>query len=111
VSTDQPSKALAITADDVAVSLKVRDDLGAHSEPAVIAEFLDRVSDAIDERVDERVAQRLATPKETSLALPITSMALGIPLTAIASTEGMSGMLLCWAGIVLVNLAHALRRH
>lgn len=111
VSTEQPSKALAITADDVAVSLKVREDLGVHSEPAVIAEFLERVSDAIDARVDERVALRVSKLKEGASALPYASLAMGIPLTAIASTEGLAGIGLCWAGIVLVNIADALRRH
>jgi len=105
-------KPLAITADDVAVSLAVREDLGAQHEPAVIAEFLDRVSAAIDERVEEQVAARLTSVKRGgSSGLPFASLALGIPLTAIASSEGLTGMVLCWAGIVLVNVADSLRRH
>lgn len=102
---------LGITADDVAVSLAVREDLGIQHEPAVIAEFLDRVGSAIDERVEEQVAARLKTLKSGgSSGLPFASLALGIPLTAIASTEGLTGMVLCWAGIVAVNVADALRR-
>lgn len=110
--TTEPGKALAITADDVAVSLAVREDLGLQHEPAVIAEFLDRVGDAIDQRVDERVALRLAKIKDRGVSpLPFASLGIGIPLTAIASAEGLPGIALCWAGIVLVNVADALRRH
>ena len=106
-----------ITADDVAVSLAVREDLGPQHEAAVIAEFLDRVGDAIDQRVDAqveaRVADRLTKLKTKSDPdLAIVSLALGIPLTAIAmGTEGLAGALICWGGIALVNIAHALRRH
>lgn len=104
-------KPLAITADDVAVSLAVRDDLGLQHEPAVIAEFLDRVGAAIDERVEEQVAQRLKRVKGGGTpGLPFFSLVFGIPLTAIASTEDLPGMLIVWGGIALVNLADALRR-
>ena len=52
---------------------------------------------------------KLETKSEPELA--IASLALGIPLTAIAmGTEGLPGALICWGGIALVNLADALRR-
>jgi hypothetical protein len=105
-------KPLAITADDVAVSLAVREDLGVEHEPAVIAEFLDRVSGAIDERVDAQVAARLkgAKPRRES-DLPVVSLIFGIPLTAIGATQGLTGMLVCWGSLIAINIADALRRH
>lgn len=52
-------------------------------------------------------------PDRTVFVLAIVSMALGIPLTAIASgTSGLPGLLVVWVGIVLVNIVYARsRRH
>jgi hypothetical protein len=97
---------LAISADDVAVTLAVRDDLGPAHESAVIAEFLDRVGDAIDQRV-----QAIRQPRQRGAShLPAASLALGIPITAIAAPHGVTAMVVAWAGIAVVNLADALRR-
>ena len=101
----------AITAEDVAVTLAVRSDLGAEHDPAVIAEFLERVESAIDARVDERVAQlQQAPPPPDRSWMAIPSLALGIPITAISLSAGENGGILAlavsWAGIAAVNLAH-----
>ena len=103
---------LALSAEDVAVSLAVRSDLGAEHEPAVIAEFLDRVGSAIDDRVDARLAERKqgARVAGSRLALPLASLVLGIPITAIAAEQGVGAMLVSWGGIAAVNVADALRR-
>ena len=51
-------------------------------------------------------------PDRTSFVLAIVSIALGIPLTAIASgTAGLPGLLVAWIGIVLVNIVYARSRH
>lgn len=43
--------------------------------------------------------------------LAILSLALGIPLTAIAAgTGGLAGLLIVWVGIVLVNAVYAWSR-
>jgi hypothetical protein len=109
-----PNEPLGITADDVAVSLAVREDLGASHEPAVIAEFLDRVGAAIDERVDARVAEQTPrqTPSRDFPLLPVISLGIGIPVTAIAanSEAGLGALVIAWAGIAAVNVADALRR-
>jgi hypothetical protein len=106
---DQP---IRVAADDVAVTLAVRQELGAAHEPAVIAEFLDRVGGAIDERVDARLSQRQeqVRPGRSLHLLPVASLVLGIPTTAIAAEQGLGGILVCWAGIAAVNVADALRR-
>ena len=51
-------------------------------------------------------------PDRTTFVLAIVSIALGIPLTAIASgTAGFPGLLVAWIGIVLVNFVYARGRH
>ena len=98
-----------ITPDDVAVTLAVRADLGPEHEPAVIAEFLDRVGSAIDARVDERV-QAQAPRAEGVPAVAIVSLVMGIPITAVAAEQGIGGIVIAWAGIAAVNVAAAIRR-
>lgn len=100
-----------ISGDDLAVTLAVREDLGPGSDPAVIAEFLDRVGSAIDQRVDERVAAQRESDGGGGPSLAFFSLVFGIPITAIAGgQEGLGGIALAWAGIAAVNVAHALRR-
>ena len=100
-----------ISGDDLAVTLAVREDLGPGGDPAVIAEFLDRVGSAIDQRVDERVAA-MKQQRQGGGGPPIAffSLIFGIPITAIAGgQEGVAGIAIAWAGIAAVNIAHALR--
>lgn len=106
-------QARPIGADDVAVTLAVRGDLGPEHEPAVIAEFLDRVGDAIDQRVDARVAAaKLDQPRPERDGPPIAffSLIFGIPITAISANQGLGAMVIAWGGIAAINLADALRR-
>lgn len=50
-------------------------------------------------------------PDRTVFVLAIVSIALGVPLTAIASSSaGLPGLLVVWVGIVLVNLVYARSR-
>lgn len=52
-----------------------------------------------------------ARPDRTVFVLAIVSLALGIPLTAIAAgTGGLAGLLIVWVGIVLVNAVYAWSR-
>ena len=101
-----------VSADDLAVTLAVRQDLGPTADAAVIAEFLDRVGPAIDARVEQRLAAVPAAPSGrgagASLALAMASMGMGIPISAIAlnAGDGAGGVLalgVAWAGIVGVN--------
>jgi hypothetical protein len=100
-----------------AAALAARRELGAEMEPAVIESFVERVERAIDARVDARLADRrrrgAPAPRGSGfdeLALPIVSLGVAIPLTAIAAgTGGLLAVLLAWIGIVAVNVAHARR--
>lgn len=54
-----------------------------------------------------------ARPDRTAFVLAVVSLALAIPLTAIASgVAGLIGMIIAWVGIVLVNAVYSQsRRH
>jgi hypothetical protein len=48
--------------------------------------------------------------RAVGVAVLCVSLAAAIPLTAIGVAQaGLAGLLISWTGIVLVNLAHALR--
>ncbi len=112
--------ALPISADDMAVTLAVRDDLGPQYDDAVIGEFLERVGAQIDARVAQQVEKRLTDlpaqkEKGDPEAVPIVSLVFGIPITAIVmgTTEGISslaGLAIAWTGIAAVNISYARRR-
>lgn len=102
-----------LSAEDVAVTLAVRDDLGPEHDPAVIAEFLDRVGGAIDRRVDERLAAlrtEWARPERSGPPIAFFSLIFGIPITAISASQGLGAMVIAWGGIAAINVADALRR-
>lgn len=106
-----------ISAEDLAVTLAVREDLGLQHEPAVIGEFLDRVGAEIDARVDQRLAaSKLPATKSDGdggrTGLAICSLIFGIPITAISANSegGLAALIISWAGIAAVNIAHAVRR-
>ena len=53
------------------------------------------------------VSAEPAKPDRSRFALAIVSLALGIPLTAIATrTSGVIGLILTWVGIVAVNAVY-----
>jgi hypothetical protein len=104
------------TRDELVAAVAARRELGPEYEDAVAESFLAKVEDAIRARVDAQVAERLAagTAPESSGGggtLGVWSLVLAIPASAIASgNAGLGGLAVTWAGIAIVNLAHALRR-
>lgn len=103
---------IELPGDEVAVAVEARRELGQELEPQVIDGFLERVGKAIDERVDQRLMKRGSHEGDDSkIGLAVVSLLFGIPLTGIgAGTTGLAGLVVVWAGIVLVNFAYALRR-
>jgi hypothetical protein len=88
-------------------------------EEEVVESFLSRVERAIDARVDARLMGRLPGRRRKGedgtdvggVWLALGSLGTGIPLSGIAAgTSGLPGLLACWAGIVLVNIAYNQRR-
>ncbi|MFI9269139.1 hypothetical protein ACIGXM_00215 [Kitasatospora sp. NPDC052896] len=108
---------------DLEAALHTRKELGAEYESELVDSFLARIDARLDARVEQRVGERLASygpaPYETdrprrerrrwggNTMVPI-SLVMAVPLTGIATTSGLAGTLLCWAGIVGVNFAAAL---
>ncbi|MBD0695690.1 hypothetical protein [Streptomyces sp. CBMA123] len=110
---------------DLDATLQARKELGKEYEDELVDSFMKR----LDARVERSVAARLDddgpsyherdrdrrhrgwTSGRSGNRLAVISLALGIPLTAIASSPGsggFAGLLACWAGIVGVNFAAAL---
>lgn len=122
----------SISPDDFRAAAETHNELGPEYQNAVIESFLDKVGREIDARVDARMAhgprpgyipaprhpiQPPEKPQSPSMpiALPIVSMVLGIPLTAIAATAGahpvgLTGVLVVWLALVAINVAYALSR-
>jgi len=101
---------------DLRAAVAARQELGPEYELEVIEGFL--------AKLDAHTAQHLATPpspvkaeqpsQETDpggLALAIVSVVAGIPITAIAANqEGTIAIIICWGGLVGINLARSISR-
>ena len=112
--------------DDLAAALQARRELGPDYDAAF--------AESLAERVDQTVAARLAAARgaplgddpaglrahdranaagERRVTITIACFSLGvsIPLSGIAAgMHSLAALLIIWTGIVMVNLANALRR-
>ncbi|MFJ2776247.1 hypothetical protein [Kitasatospora sp. NPDC087315] len=111
---------------DLDATLQARKELGKEYEAELVDSFLSRLESRLDARLDTRLERRLAERLDGSgiaerprrrpsgrsnSKLPLASLVLGIPLTAIATGgpgNGVMGLIVCWAGIVGVNVAAAM---
>ena len=107
----------SIGPEEIRAAAEVHAELAPEYRDAVVESFLDRVNKEIDERVDRRLAvlQQPAAPepRPRSMALAITSMALGIPLTAVVTGAANGGsqtieLIVIWLAIAVINVAYAL---
>jgi RNA 3'-terminal phosphate cyclase len=108
--------------EDLAAAIGARRELGKEYEDAVVDSFVARLDQRIAERVDEQVAETLGSKPaakaparapaadNSSLVVSLVSLGAGIPITAISSENGVVGLIVSWAGIAAVNVAHALSR-
>jgi hypothetical protein len=103
--------------DELAEVVEARRELGKEYEPALVESFIERLDRVIDARVQAGLAERArsdvnrAESLRGQVQLGIGSLALGIPITAIAGpTSGVWGLVACWSGIAAVNLGYALSR-
>jgi len=109
--------------EELSSTLAARKELGPEYDRALVEGFLSRVERAIDERVDRRLHGHAgasfslrpvrAEPRpRRSRLLPLGSIVLAIPITAVAGSnfhgaDGVVVMVVSWVGIVAVNAAHA----
>ncbi len=102
---------------DLRAAVAARQELGPEYEAEIIDGFLEK----LDARDRHRGAGLLPEPaprrhpsRETDpggLALAIVSIVAAIPITAIAATqEGTIAVIVCWGGLVGINLARAVAR-
>ncbi|MGH3074071.1 MAG: hypothetical protein ACRDQC_04060 [Gaiellales bacterium] len=107
-----PEREPVVPREELQVALHARQELSPEHEPEIVEAFLDSVGKAIDARVDERVAEHDDDDDDVDFApgaigVAIGSIALGIPVTAVAgSNGGVPGIVVAWIGIVLVNIIY-----
>ena len=121
--TDSP-----LSAGELRAAAETHKELPAEYRDAVLESFVERVGREIDARVDARLAQaasRPAAPQPTppppaprppkpvsAMVLALGSIALGIPLSAIAvgvgaNPAGFAGLLVIWIAIAVINFGYA----
>ena len=121
--TDSP-----LSARELRAAAETHTELPSEYRDAVLESFVDRVGREIDARVDARLAQAAARPVAPQPAPPppavrqpkpvsvmilaLGSIALGIPLSAIALAvgahpAGFAGLLVIWIAIAVINLGYA----
>ncbi|MGP4113949.1 hypothetical protein ACTWP5_23940 [Streptomyces sp. 4N509B] len=111
---------------DLDAAVQTRKELGAAYEDELVESFLEKVEQRIDATVEKRLRRQLAEqqmviarggragqPEESrgpgpAFGLAALSLVLAIPLSAIAAAQAeLAGLLVCWGGIVGVNLSYA----
>jgi hypothetical protein len=93
-------------AKDLEAIVAARRELDEAYEPELVEAFLERVDQAVDKRVKAELKEIKNEGFDKELVY--STMALGIPITAVAGVFGdVSGIAVAWAGIVGVNLAAA----
>jgi hypothetical protein len=103
--------------EDIEAALAARSELGPAYEPAIVESLAEKIEVAIETRVDARLEQTRRTDRlegqrlNQQMVIGIVSLGTGIPITGIAAsaTEGVVGIVVVWAGIAAVNIAHALQ--
>lgn len=112
-------------------TLQTRKELGQEYEEELIASFLEKFDKRLETLVDKRMRRQTAEQQMTAARggsrpqssaspsysdgmgarlLALASLVLAVPLSAIAAVNtGLAGLLVCWGGIVGVNVVHANR--
>jgi hypothetical protein len=94
--------------EEARATLAARQELGSEFDEQLVDQFVAKIEKGLDERQSK--PPRHERGKGT-FELAVVSMIFGIPLTGIAAgVAGLAGLLVAWAGIVLVNLVFAMRR-
>jgi hypothetical protein len=108
----------SLSPEEIRAAAETHRELGPSYQDAVIESFLDKVGREIDARVDARLAQQQSPPASyrrgpsgSPMALAITSMALGIPISGIVVAAGphpagFMGLLVVWIAIAVINIAY-----
>ena len=106
-----------VTTEEVHAALEARKDLGRDYE----RQIADSLAERIERRLEERQVERRPAADDPSrgagpvVPIALGSIALGIPVTAVATSNahgggGIAVAIVAWIAIALVNLAHGFRR-
>ena len=98
--------------DDLKATLAARREINPEMEDALIANFLQQVERRIDARVDARVAEVTKTRKKqgnANVGLVAATLALSIPLVAIATVFGPVGIVAVVVLVMFINILYAFR--
>jgi hypothetical protein len=97
---------------EVEAALEARRELGPEYEPEIVEAMIERIEKRLDERLRERERRLPARPEHRGAVTPLVlgSIALGIPVTAVATSNahGVGGILLAivaWIAIAVANVA------
>ena len=117
-----------LSAGELRAAAETHRELPSEYRDAVLESFVERVGREIDARVDARLAQAAGRPVAqqptppppapkppkpvSAMVLALGSIALGIPLSAIAvavgsNPGGFAGLLVIWIAIAVINLGYA----
>lgn len=118
-----------LSAGELRAAAESHHELGPEYRDAVVESFVERIGKEIDARVDARLAQASAHPAPAHPAsahpapapkqfnvqvMALGSIALGIPISAIAVAAGSHpagiwGLLVVWIAIAAINIGYAMR--
>ncbi|HEY7483481.1 MAG TPA: hypothetical protein VH912_03380 [Streptosporangiaceae bacterium] len=112
--------------DDVAAALKARRELGPDYDAAFADSLVERVEQMVQARLNGQLGPRpeldsmvrlkyeqdqARGERKVRTAVAIVSLGVAIPLTGIAAgLHSLAFLVIIWTGIVLINLANAVRR-
>jgi hypothetical protein len=92
--------------EDLQASIEARRELGRDHEPELVESFVARIEERLAKRPSAHPPAR-REGREGSFVLALVSIGAGIPLTAIAASNGgLQALLIVWIGIILVNLGY-----
>ena len=96
--------------------LETRRELGASYDAALVDSFAERIERAVEKRTAEVATSRDLRRRhadgagQRQLALGIVSLVAAVPISIpLGLTDHLPALLVSWAGIVGVNLAHSLQ--
>ena len=102
---------------DIEAGLETRRELGLRYDAELVDGFAERIERAVDRRVADELAGRSRSDRtdqasaKRQLALGIVTTVAGIPISAISlaasDDAGLAALLVSWAGLVGINVAHA----
>lgn len=96
-----------VTKDELRSALAARTELGAEMEPAVVDAFVARIEARLANR-DQESAQALKLRRDHQKEMVLGSMAISIPLLAIAAIfTGLPGVIAVCAALAVIAAASA----